>query len=306
MKLLQLHLLKILINNGFSVSKAADQQFVVPSAVSRQIGMLEDELGVQLFLRKGKRLTGATDLCLEIAEEVEHIELSLQNIRDMAEQSLDGRRGELRIATTHTQAKYFLPPVMREFTRTYPQVVVHFVQGNPHQLVEMLHAREADIAICTEDLAEDRALITHRCYDWNHALIVKPDHPLAKGKLSLQRIAEHGILTYVFGFTGRSKIHQAFEDQGLDMNVTFSATDTDVIKSYVRLGFGAGIIAQVAYDAETDKDLVLRDLSPFFKTSTTRIAYLKQKHLPVYVQDIIKLLAKYGAQKMRTIDDSQS
>ena len=300
MKLFQLQLLKVLINNGFSVSKAAEQHFVVPSAVSRQISMLEDELGIQLFERKGKRLTGATDLCRDIAAEVADIELSLQNIRDMAEESLDGRRGELRIATTHTQAKYFLPAVMSEFTRLYPHVAVHFVQGNPHQLVEMLHDRQADIAICTEDLDEDAALITHKCYDWNHALIVRHDHPLAEGELSLQRIAEHGILTYVFGFSGRSKIHQAFKKQGLEMNVTFSATDTDVIKSYVRLGFGAGIIAQMAYDDGSDKDLVLRPLGKFFKPSTTRIAYLKQKHIRAYVQDIVDLLSRHGAENMRS------
>lgn len=298
MKLFQLQLLKVLINNGFSVTRAAEQTFIVASAVSRQISMLEDELGVQLFERKGKRLTGATPLCLEMAEEIDRIELSLQNIREMAEESLDGRRGELRIATTHTQAKYFLPGVMTEFTALYPHVAVHFVQGNPHQLVEMLHLREADIAICTEDLDEDSALVTHKCYDWNHALIVTPDHPLAQGDLSLERIARYAILTYVFGFSGRSKIHQAFKAQGLDLNVTFSATDTDVIKSYVRLGFGAGIIARMAYSQETDSDLVVRDLSAFFPCSTTRIAYLKQKHLRIFVQDIIRLLTEHGTRIM--------
>ncbi len=298
MKLLQLQLLNVLIKNGFSISKAAEQHFIVPSAVSRQINMLEDELGVQLFERRGKRIIGATDLCRDIGSEISRIELSMQNIREMAEESLDGRRGELRLATTHTQAKYFLPRVMTEFTALYPHVCVHFIQGSPHQLVEMLHNREADIAICTEDLDEDNALVTQRCYDWNHALIVRPDHPLASGELSLKRISEYSILTYVFGLTGRSKIHQAFQSKGLDLNVTFSATDTDVIKSYVRLGFGAGIIAQMAYDEQVDRDLVFRDLSGFFQYSTTRIAYLKQKHLRVYIQDMINMLSKHGRENM--------
>ncbi len=298
MKITQLQLLKILLNNGLNISDAAKQLFVVQSAVSRQLSLLEDELGMPLFVRKGKRLDAPTPLCLDIANEIDNMELALENIRAVADDHRDARVGELRLATTHTQAKYFLPSVINEFREKYPKVKIHFFQGNPAQLVEMLHKREADIAVCTEELQEHSDLITHSCYDWNHALIVPPEHPLAKGKLSLQRIAEYPLLTYVFGFTGRTKIQEAFEDLGLKTDITFAATDTDVIKSYVKLGFGAGIIAKMAFEDKSNDGLLLRDLSEFFPSSTTTAAYVKSKFLKSYLQEFIDILVKHGKLNM--------
>ena len=300
MKFIQLQIVKSLLHNGFSISRAAQQHYIVQSAVSRQLGLLEQELGSPLFERKGKRLTGPTPLCISMVSYIDDIEQSLGNIRSLAEETLDGRIGELKIATTHLQAKYFLPDVMNDFIARYPKVKVHFLQGNPHQLVQMLHEQEADVAICTEDLAEDPQLINHECYEWNHALIVKPDHPLATGDVSLERVAQYPILTYVFGFTGRSKIYQAFSNQGLEMNVTFSAMDTDVIKSYVRLGYGVGIIAKMAWDSVADDDLVLRDMAACFPSSMTRIAYLHNKHIRDYVADFIELNKYHGALRAPT------
>ena len=298
MKITQLQLLKILLNNGLNISDAAKQLFVVQSAVSRQLSLLEDELGMPLFVRKGKRLDAPTPLCLDIANEIDNMELALENIRAVADDHRDARVGELRLATTHTQAKYFLPSVINEFREKYPKVKIHFFQGNPAQLVDMLHKREADIAVCTEELQEHSDLITHSCYDWNHALIVPPEHPLAKGKLSLQRIAEYPLLTYVFGFTGRTKIQEAFEDLGLKTDITFAATDTDVIKSYVKLGFGAGIIAKMAFEDKSNDGLLLRDLSEFFPSSTTTAAYVKSKFLKSYLQEFIDILVKHGKLNM--------
>ena len=294
MKLFQLQLLKTVVNNGLNISRAADQHFVVQSAVSRQLSLLEDELGLPLFERKGKRLVKATALSLAIVQQVDTIELAMENIRAVADDFRDGRQGEIRIATTHMQAKYFLPPVLNAFRQRYPKVKVNFLQGNPGQLVRMLHDGEADIAVCTEELANDEALLTHHCYDWNHALILPEAHELAVGELSLERIAQHPILTYVLGFTGRSKIEKAFADKGLSIDTSFSATDSDVIKSYVKLGFGVGIIAKISHP-DDEEGLILRDLADFFPESVTRIAYMKNKHLKNYITDLVGLLEDFGS-----------
>lgn len=294
MKLFQLRLLKTLLNNGMNVSRAADQHYIVQSAVSRQLGLLEEELGMPLFERKGKRLVEATPVCKAIVQELDRIEQSLENIRAVADDYRLQTRGEIRIATTHTQAKYFLPEVMLEFRQRYPDVAIHFLQGTPVELVRMLHDGKADIAVCTEELDKDSSLDSRKCYDWNHGLVLPDGHPLAEGKLTLARIAEHPVLTYIFGFTGRSKIHDTFRNAGLTLDVTFAATDTDVIISYVRLGFGAGIIAKMAYSHIHDDDLVLRDLSQLLPVSTTRVAWLKNKYLKQYVMEMVDLLVEQG------------
>lgn len=294
MKLFQLRLLKTLLNNGMNVSRAADQHYIVQSAVSRQLGLLEEELGMPLFERKGKRLVEATPVCKAIVQELDRIEQSLENIRAVADDYRLQTRGEIRIATTHTQAKYFLPEVMLEFRQRYPDVAIHFLQGTPVELVRMLHDGKADIAVCTEELDKDSSLESRKCYDWNHGLVLPDGHPLAEGKLTLARIAEHPVLTYIFGFTGRSKIHDTFRNAGLTLDVTFAATDTDVIISYVRLGFGAGIIAKMAYSHIHDDDLVLRDLSQLLPVSTTRVAWLKNKYLKQYVMEMVDLLVEQG------------
>ena len=294
MKLFQLRLLKTLLNNGMNVSRAAEQHFIVQSAVSRQLALLEEELGMPLFERKGKRLVEPTPVCKMIAKELDHIEQSLGNIRALADDYRTQTRGELRVATTHTQARYFLPDVMLEFRQRYPDVAIHFLQGNPAELVRMLHEGKADIAVCTEELHEDPELESRKCYDWNHGVVIPAHHPLAEGNITLERLAAYPVLTYIFGFTGRSKIHDAFLQAGLKLDVTFAATDTDVIISYVRLGFGAGIIAKMAYSHIHDDDLVMRDLSHLFPASTTRVGWLKNKYLKHYVHDLVDLLVEHG------------
>ena len=294
MKLFQLRLLKTLLNNGMNVSRAAEQHFIVQSAVSRQLALLEEELGMPLFERKGKRLVEPTPVCKMIAKELDHIEQSLGNIRALADDYRTQTRGELRVATTHTQARYFLPDVMLEFRQRYPDVAIHFLQGNPAELVRMLHEGKADIAVCTEELHEDPELECRKCYDWNHGVVIPAGHPLAEGKITLDRLASYPVLTYIFGFTGRSKIHDAFAHAGLKLDVTFAATDTDVIISYVRLGFGAGIIAKMAYSHIHDDDLIMRDLAHLFPPSTTRVGWLKNKYLKQYVHDLVDLLVEHG------------
>ena len=294
MKLFQLQLLKTLYYNGLSVSRAAEQHFVVQSAVSRQLALLEDELGMPLFERKGKRLVEATPLCKDIVRQIDTIDQTMENIRAIADDFRMTTSGEIRIATTHTQAKYFLPEVLLEFRQRYPKVNIHLLQGNPAQLVQMLRDGVADIAVCTEELATAPGLESAKCYDWNHGLVVAAGHPLEAGELTLERIAQYPILTYVFGFTGRGKIQQTFREQGYELDVSFAATDTDVILSYVRLGFGAGIIAKMAYSYIHDDDLTLRDLAQLLPISTTRVAWLKNKYLKRYVSELVELLIEYG------------
>ncbi|HPQ94974.1 MAG: LysR family transcriptional regulator [Thiothrix sp.] len=294
MKLFQLRLLKTLLSNGMNVSRAAGQHFVVQSAVSRQLSLLEAELGLPLFERKGKRLVEPTPVCQALEKEINLIEQALENIRAVADDYRMETSGEIRIATTHTQAKYFLPEVLLEFRQRYPSISIHLLQGTPAQLVDMLREGKADIAVCTEEIGNAPGIVSQKCYDWNHALIAPVGHSLCEGELTLARMARHPVLTYVFGFTGRSKLHNTFKSAGLVLDVSFAATDTDVILSYVRLGFGAGIIAKMAYSHVHDDDLVLRDLSHLFPVSTTRIGWAKHKYMKTYLAELVELLLEYG------------
>lgn len=297
MKLQQLRLLKTLLSNGMNISRAADQHYVVQSAVSRQLSLLEEELGMPLFERKGKRLVEPTPVCKALAREIDGIEQSLENIRAIADEFRMETSGEVKIATTHTQAKYFLPEVLQQFRQHYPAVSIQLLQGTPAQLVDMLREGKADIAICTEEIGKAAGLLSEKCYDWNHGLVLLEGHELAEGELTLPRIAQYPLLTYVFGFTGRGKLHNAFLEADCEMNVSFAATDTDVILSYVRMGFGAGVIAKMAYSERFDSDLLLRDISHLFPVSVTRVAWAKNKYLRAYHSDLVSLLLEYGQSK---------
>lgn len=299
MNLNQLELLRVLKETQFNQSKAADKMNVVQSAASRQLQLLEDELGAPLFERYGKKLLGLTVLGERIMDEVERINLSKLNIQAIAEDFRDNRLGSLRIATTHTQAKYLLPEPIRLFREKYPTFNISMVQSSPDKLIESLHHHHADIAICTERLDEDDKLVLKSCYEWHHVAIVPKNHPLALGEINLKRLAEYPILTYLPGFTGRSNIEKAFKTAGLTVNISLAAADSDIIKTYVKLGLGVGIIASMAYDEVVDNDLVEIDLSQFIKRSVTKIAYLKQLYLPAYLQFFIDELIGQSAKLHR-------
>ncbi|MDP3334130.1 MAG: LysR substrate-binding domain-containing protein [Methylococcaceae bacterium] len=287
MNLSQIELLRILQENNFSLSKAADQMHIVQSAVSRQLQLFEAELGSPIYERQGKRLMGLTPLGLRVMEEVAAIDGAKRNIKVIAADYLDSQQGILHIATTHTQAKYFLPKPILRFKDKYPAVKIYMLEAAPEQLIDKLHSRQADIAICTEKIAEDENLVLNRCYAWHHAVVVPKTHPLSSGEITLERLASFPILTYGFGFTGRSNIEAAFKNTELKLDITLAAADTDVIKTYVRLGMGVGIIAGMAYDPVMDQDLVIRDLSHLVPSSTTKIAYLKNNYLPLYSRHFI-------------------
>ena len=287
MNMSQLELLRILQETQFNLSKAADRMHVVQSAVSRQLQMLETELGSPLFERHGKRLLGLTPLGERIIAEVEQIHQAKKNIQSMADDFRDNRNGALHIATTHTQAKYLLPVPVQKFREKYPGLKIYMVQSSPGNLIDLLHQHQADIAICTEKLAEDERLVLKPCYQWHHVAVVPQGHPLATGVITLQRLAELPILTYSPGFTGRSAIEKAFNDAGLHPDIVLAAADSDVIKTYVRLGLGVGIIAETSFEAEKDNDLVALDLGHLIASSVTKIAYLKQLYLPSYCRYFI-------------------
>ena len=287
MNLSQIELLRVLQETNLNLSKAAEKMHIVQSAVSRQLQLFEAELGSPLFERQGKKLIGMTALGIRIMEEVAIINRAKTNIQNIAADYLDSNQGILHIATTHTQAKYFLPVPIQRFREKYPGVKIYMLQSSPDQLIDQLHTRKADIAICTERVDQETDLVLEKCYEWNHAVVVPQQHPLCEGDISLERLASFPILTYSFGFTGRSNIESAFKNAGLELDITLAASDTDVIKTYVRLGMGAGIIATMAYDPVTDQDLVARDLSHLIPSSRTKIAYLKHNYLPSYSQYFI-------------------
>ena len=298
MNLSQIELLRILQETNFSVSKAAEKMHIVQSAVSRQLQLFESELGSPLFERQGKKLIGLSALGRDILQDVLTIAQARKNIRVIAADHLDSSRGTLHIATTHTQAKYFLPAPIRRFKEKYPGVKIYMIQASPEQLIDQLHAGKADIAICTEKVDQENDLVIKKCYDWRHSAVVPQDHPLTEDEVTLERLASFPILTYSLGFTGRSNIERAFNDAGLVLDVTLAAADTDVIKTYVRLGMGVGLIAGMAYDAFADSDLQALDLSNLISSSSTKIAYLKQNYLPIYCQHFIQELL-LAAQTMK-------
>ena len=296
MKLSQIELLRVLQETNFSLSQAAEKMNIVQSAVTRQLQLFEAEIGSPLFERKGKKLIAMTPLGLRIMEEVNAINQAKSNIQSLAADYLDSNHGVLHIATTHTQAKYFLPEPILRFREKYPGVRIYIDEASPEQLIDKLHTGKADIAICTEKVADDTYLMVKPCYEWFHSAIMPKEHPLAQGDITLERLASFPILTYSLGFTGRSNIEMAFKNSTTALDIVLSAADTDVIKTYVRLGLGVGIIAGMAYDSNIDNDLVARDLSHLIPCSRTKIAYLKKNYLPLYGQHFVDELLAAAAE----------
>ncbi len=291
MELRQLRSLVSLAEAHFSVTQTAERLHLVQSAVSQHLSRLENELGMEIFVRRGKRLVGLTAAGEQVLHYARKTLADIENILAVGRDHAQESRGVLRIGTTHTQARYVLPPVIRAFRESYPEVSLQIHQGTPQQLVEMATADSVDFSICTEALADDPALAAVHCYRWNRSLIAPAGHPvLARRPLSLEALCDYPLITYVFGFTGASHFRTSFARLGLQPQVVLSAADTDVIKTYVREGFGVGIIASPAYSEAIDSDLQTRDLSRFFPWEVTRIAYPRGKYLRRYEQRFMELL----------------
>lgn len=294
MKLQQLRYIWEVARNGLNVSATAENLYTSQPGVSKQIRQLEDELGVQIFQRSGKHLVDITAAGAEILEVAGRILGEVENVRRIARDHNDAARGSLSIATTHTQARYVLPPVIGRFMESYPGVSLHMHQGTPMQISELASNRTVDFAIATEALELFDNLVMLPCYRWNRSIIVPEGHPLTQAEpLSLAAIAEFPIVTYVFGFTGRSQLDAAFEAEGLDARVVFTAVDADVIKTYVRLGLGVGIVASLAFEPEEDRGLVALDASHLFDYSVTKIGFRRGAFLRAYMYDFIETFAPH-------------
>lgn len=294
MKLQQLRFVREVVRSGFNVSTAAETLHTAQPGVSNQIQLLEQELGVQIFERKGKRLTGLTRPGQVIVEMIDRVLRESDNIkRAGAEFSSEGN-GTLSIATTHTQARYALPPVIKRFTERFPAVRLDIHQGNPTQVSEMAVAGVVDIAIATEAIDLFPQLVVLPCYEWNRCVVAPPGHPILNEQpLTLEAIAQYPIVTYDFAFAGRSKINKAFEARGLQPNVVLTAIDSDVIKTYVELGLGIGVLAKMAFDPERDRNLRMLDASHLFEPSTTRIGIRRGAYLRGYVYTFIELFVPH-------------
>jgi len=293
MELRQLRSLIMLVESDFSVSRAASKLNLVQPAVSQHLKQLEEELGTRIFQRQGKRLVGLSEAGEKVLHYGRATLAGAANVLAVGRDHVDEDSGVLRIGATHTQARYVLPPVIRNFREAYPSVEVQIHQANPMQLVEMAVNDAVDLAICTEALDTNPALTTIPSHRWNRCLIALPDHPALEARpVTLDTLCAYPLVTYVFGFTGRGNLSDAFAREGLHPHVVLSATDTDVIKTYVREGLGVGIIADLAYQEDLDADLGLRDLSHLFSAEVTKIAYPKDKYLRRYQQRFIDLFQR--------------
>lgn len=294
MKLQQLRYIWEVARHDLNVSATAQSLYTSQPGISKQIRLLEDELGVEVFARSGKHLTRVTPAGQAILSVAGEILQKVESIKQVAQEFSDERKGSLDVATTHTQARYALPPTITGFMKEYPDVSLHMHQGTPMQISEMAADGTVDFAIATEAMAHFSDLIMMPCYRWNRSVVVPKDHPLTQvSKLTLEDLAEQPIVTYVFGFTGRSKLDEAFVQQGLEPKVVFTAVDSDVIKTYVRLGLGVGIIATMAFDEQQDSDLVALDASHLFEASTTKIGFRKGTFLRGYMYDFIQRFAPH-------------
>ena len=296
MNLQQLKYLCAVVDHGLNVSEAALALFTSQPGISKQIRQLEDELGLRVFVRQGKRLSALTPAGEIVVATARRALREIANMKRVADEYRSEDVGTLAIATTHTQARYVLPKVISAFAAQFPKVRVVLHQGNPQQVAEQTAAGEADVGIATEALSDYPELVTLPCYRWNRCVIVRRGDPLAKTRpLTLEALAQHPIVTYDFAFTGRSAINAAFAAKGLEPNVVLTALDADVIKTYVELGMGVGIIAQMAFDPTKDGAFDCIDAAHLFAASTTRLALRRGVFLRGYAYAFIALFApQYG------------
>jgi LysR family cys regulon transcriptional activator len=294
MKLQKLRYLREVAKRGLNLSEAAESLHTSQPGISKQIRQLEDELGVDILVRHGKRVVDVTEPGRLILGITERILQDAENLKQVAREFGSEGSGSFTIATTHTQARYALPSVIARFSQRYPKVRLSLRQGSPQHIAELVQSGEADIAIATEATEFYEGLVLLPCSQWNRCVITPLKHPLLKEKqLTLEVIARHPIVTYDFAFTGDSPIKRAFELKGITPNVVLTAIDADVIKAYVETGLGVGILAKMAFDPARDLGLRLIDASHLFEPSTTRIAMRPNAYLRGYIYDFIELFAPH-------------
>jgi LysR family cys regulon transcriptional activator len=289
----QLRAVREAIRCGFNLTDVAGVLHTSQPGISRQIRELEDELGIDIFVRAGKRLTGLTPPGTAVLPIVERLLLEADNLKRVGDDFNAQHTGRLSIAATHSQARYALPTVVRDFRQIYPEVTLLLHQGSPKQVAEMLLSGEADIGVATEALAHYEQLVALPCYRWTHSVVVPPGHALLEidGPITLEQLGRYPIVTYEAGYTGRAHIDDAFAQAGLQPNIVLSAMDADVIKTYVELGMGVGIVASIAFDAERDRTLRALDARHLFEINLTRLAIRRGTWLRGYVYAFIEAFA---------------
>jgi LysR family cys regulon transcriptional activator len=292
----QLRSVRETVRQGFNLTLVAEALHTSQPGVSRQLKELEDELGLVLFERAGRRLLGLTPPGRSVLPIIERLLQEAENLKRAGADFAQTERGLLTIAATHTQARYALPTAVRDFRAAHPQVTLHLQQGSPKLVAQSVIEGQADIGIATEALADYPELVALPCYRWTHLVVVPRGHALAqeaaRGEpLTLQRLAQFPLITYEPGYTGRRHIDEAFRRAELEVEVGLSAMDADVIKTYVDLGLGVGVIASVAFDETRDANLVALDARHLFATNTTRVAVKRGAYLRAYVYDFITTIA---------------
>ncbi|NEV64037.1 CysB family HTH-type transcriptional regulator [Thiorhodococcus minor] len=299
MNLQQLRYIHEVARQGLNVSAAAEALFTSQPGVSKQIRQLEQELGISIFARQGKRLIAITEPGREVLAIAARMLGDLDNLKRVGAELSAEAAGKLGIATTHTQARYVLPPVIQAFIERYPDVALSLQQGNPPQVCELVRSGAADLVIATESVSDYAEILSLPCYEWNHCVIAPREHPILDSQpLSLEAIARWPIVTYDSAFTGRNQINRAFQSHGLEARVVLTALDADVIKTYVRMGLGIGIVARMAYDPEMDLGLGMTDASHLFDSSVTHLGIRRNAWLRGYTYDFIELFSPQLTRKV--------
>ncbi|MGH8243813.1 MAG: HTH-type transcriptional regulator CysB [Steroidobacteraceae bacterium] len=294
MKLHQLRYLLTTVQNGLNITAAARALHTSQPGISKQIRLLEEELGFQIFEREGRNVTRVTAAGKAVVEHAARLLEEAENIRRLSADFQDESCGSMSIATTHTQARYVLPPVIKQFRSRYPKVDLHLHQGTSEQIADLAAADRVDFSIATGSHELFPTLALMPCFRWHRDIVVPRDHPLAGvERPTLRQVSEYPIVSYVFSFTGRSSLSEIFEREGLELDVALTARDSDVIKTYVRLGLGVGIVAGMAYDEAEDGDLVARDGAHLFPESVTWIGVRRGRLLRGYMYEFIRLFASH-------------
>ncbi|MDH5254924.1 MAG: LysR substrate-binding domain-containing protein, partial [Gammaproteobacteria bacterium] len=279
MTLQQLRYLVAIADSGLNITAAAERLYTSQPGISKQLKLLEQELGVQLFTRKGKSLAAITPAGRDVIARARRIMREAENIRNLASDLSGEQEGTLSIGTTHTQARHVLPEVIREFRERYPRINLELHQGTSEQIAELVAANRVDFAIATGSRQLFPGLVLLPCFRWDRIILVPNGHPLTKMRegaekhLTLPVLAGYPLVTYVFGTTGESSLKKAFAEQGLEPNVVFTARDADIIKTYVRMGMGVGIVAPMAYECQDQKDLTAISAEGLFPRVTTWLGF---------------------------------
>ena len=295
MTLQQLRYLVAIADSGLNITAAAERLYTSQPGISKQLKLLEQELGVQLFTRRGKSLAAVTPAGHDVIGRARKILREVENIRNLARDLSGEQEGTLSIATTHTQARYVLPEVIREFRSRYPGVNLELHQGTSEQIAELVADNRVDFAIATGSNHLFSDLVLLPCYDWDRIVLVPRDHELgqAEGRLDLATLAAHPLVTYVFSVTGESSFKRAFADQNLEPDVVFTARDADIIKTYVRMGMGVGVVAAMAYECSDKKDMTSIDARGLFPRCTTWIGFRRETVLRGYMIEFMSLFAPH-------------